>query len=482
MEKAENICYNTKVNRYLWEYVRSRIPHRRKFLMLKSSNKTETNIYTLEVSVSGEDFSKAILKAYNKQKNKIQLPGFRKGKAPLKMIEKFYGEGVFYEDALDIVYPEAVGDAIKEAGIEPVAAPHDLDVTKIGKDGVEMTMKVTVKPEISIANYKGIEADKEDASVVADDVKRELASMQERNARVVTVDDRKAKKNDIAVIDFEGFVDGVAFDGGKGENYELTLGSGQFIPGFEEQIVGHKTSDEFDVNVTFPTEYTPELAGKDAVFKVVLHEIKMKELPALDDDFAKDVDDEVDTLAELKKKIKAELSEKKKEDVERSFESAVLEKVVDLVEGEIPEVMYDSKLEDDVKDYENRLAQQGIPLDTYLQYMGMDRDKFKESMRDNAVKQVKLQLAVEKIAELEKIEATDEEADAKLQEMADMYQLELEQVKKWVNVEDVKKDVVGKKTVDFLVANAKAIVAEKPKKTTKKAVAKKEEEKPADAE
>ena len=398
--------------------------------MLKSANKTETNIYTLEVSVSGEDFNKAILQAYNKQKNKIQLPGFRKGKAPLKMIEKFYGEGVFYEDALDIVYPGVVGDAIKEAGIEPVAAPHDLDVTKIGKDGVEMTMKVTVKPEISIDNYKGIEADKGDASVCADDVKKELASMQERNARVVTVDDRKAKKNDIAVIDFEGFVDGVAFDGGKGENYELTLGSGQFIPGFEEQIIGHKTGDEFDVNVTFPTEYTPELAGKEAVFKVVLHEIKMKELPTLDDDFAKDVDDEVDTLAELKKKIKAELSDKKKEDVEKDFESAVLEKVVDLVEGEIPEVMYDNKLEDDVKDYENRLAQQGIPLDTYLQYMGMDRDKFKESMRDNAVKQVKLQLAVEKIAELEKIEATDEEAEAQLKEMADMYQLDVEQVKK----------------------------------------------------
>lgn len=450
--------------------------------MLKSANKTETNIYTLEVSVSGEDFNKAILQAYNKQKNKIQLPGFRKGKAPLKMIEKFYGEGVFYEDALDIVYPGVVGNAIKEAGIEPVAAPHDLDVTKIGKDGVEMTMKVTVKPEISIDNYKGIEADKGDASVCADDVKKELASMQERNARVVTVDDRKAKKNDIAVIDFEGFVDGVAFDGGKGENYELTLGSGQFIPGFEEQIIGHKTGDEFDVNVTFPTEYTPELAGKEAVFKVVLHEIKMKELPTLDDDFAKDVDDEVDTLAELKKKIKAELSDKKKEDVEKDFESAVLEKVVDLVEGEIPEVMYDNKLEDDVKDYENRLAQQGIPLDTYLQYMGMDRDKFKESMRDNAVKQVKLQLAVEKIAELEKIEATDEEAEAQLKEMADMYQLDVEQVKKWVNIEDVKKDVVGKKTVDFLVANAKAIVAEKPKKTTKKAAAKKEEEKPADAE
>ncbi len=458
------------------------MPHRRKFLMLKSANKTETNIYTLEVSVSGEDFNKAILQAYNKQKKKIQLPGFRKGKAPLKMIEKFYGEGVFFEDALDIVYPGVVSDAIKEAGIEPVAAPHDLDVTKIGKDGVEMAMKVTVKPEISVENYKGIEADKGDASVCADDVKKELASMQERNARVVTVDDRKAKKNDIAVIDFEGFVDGVAFDGGKGENYELTLGSGQFIPGFEDQIIGHKTGDEFDVTVTFPTEYTPELAGKEAVFKVVLHEIKMKELPALDDDFAKDVDDEVDTLAELKKKIKAELSDKKKEDVEKDFESAVLEKVVDLVEGEIPEVMFDNKVEDDVKDYENRLAQQGIPLDTYLQYMGTNRESFKESMRDNAVKQVKLQLAVEKIAELEKIEATDEEAEAQLKEMADMYQLELEQIKKWVNIEDVKKDVVGKKTVDFLVANAKAIVAEKPKKTTKKAAAKKEEEKPADAE
>ena len=224
--------------------------------MLKSANKTETNIYTLEVTVSGEDFNKAILKAYNKQKNKIQLPGFRKGKAPLKMIEKFYGEGVFYEDALDIVYPDVVSDAIKEAGIEPVAAPHDLDVTKIGKDGVEMTMKVTVKPEITIENYKGIKADKGDASVVADDVKKELASMQERNARVVTVDDRKAKKNDIAVIDFEGFVDGVAFDGGKGENYELTLGSGQFIPGFEDQIIGHNTGDEFDVNVTFCLLYT----------------------------------------------------------------------------------------------------------------------------------------------------------------------------------------------------------------------------------
>ena len=444
--------------------------------MLKSANKTETNIYTLEVAVSAEDFKAAILKAYNKQKNKIQLPGFRKGKAPLAMIEKFYGKEVFYEDALDIVYPTAVGAAIEEAGIDPVAAPHDVEVVKMDETGVELTFKITVMPEITIDGYKGIEADKGDASVTADDVKKELASMQERNSRTVTVEDaRKAKKNDIAVIDFEGFVDGVAFDGGKGENFELTLGSGQFIPGFEDQVIGKKAGEEFDVNVTFPTEYAAELAGKDATFKVKIHELKVKELPALDDEFAKDVS-EFDTLAELKKSIKADLVKTKTEQINREFESNVLEKVVELVEGEIPEVMYDNKLEDDVKEYEQRLAQQGIGLDMYLQYMGMDKDAFKESMRANAVKQVKLQLAIDKIAELEKIEATDEDADAKIQEMADMYQMEAEKIKQFIRIEDVKKDVIGQKTVDFLVANAKAIVAEKPKKTTKKAAAKKTEE------
>ena len=444
--------------------------------MLKSANKTETNIYTLEVAVSAEDFKAAILKAYNKQKSKIQLPGFRKGKAPLAMIEKFYGKEVFYEDALDIVYPETVGAAIEEAGIEPVAAPHDVEVTKMDETGVELTLKVTVMPEITIEGYKGIEAEKGDASVTADDVKKELASMQERNSRTVTVEEnRKAKKNDIAVIDFEGFVDGVAFDGGKGENFELTLGSGQFIPGFEDQVIGHKAGEEFDVNVKFPTEYAAELADKDAVFKVKIHELKVKELPALDDEFAKDVS-EYDTLAELKKSIKADLVKTKTEQVNREFESNVLEKLVELVQGEIPEVMIDNKLEDDVRDYEQRLAQQGIGLDMYLQYMGMDKEAFKQSMRANAEKQVKLQLAIEKVAELEGITATDEEADAKIQEMADMYQMEAEQIKKFVRIEDVKKDVVGQKTVDFIVANAKAIVAEKPKKTTKKAAAKKTEE------
>ncbi len=437
--------------------------------MLKSANKTETNIYTLEVAVSAEDFKAAILKAYNKQKKNIQLPGFRKGKAPLAMIEKFYGKEVFYEDALDILYPEVVGAAIEEAKIEPVAPPHDVDVTKMDETGVEMSLKITVMPEITIDGYKGLEAAKADASVTADDVKKELASMQERNSRTITVEEnRKAKKNDIAVIDFEGFVDGVAFEGGKGENHDLTLGSGQFIPGFEEQVIGHKAGEEFDVNVTFPTEYAAELAGKDATFKVKIHELKVKELPALDDEFAKDVS-EYDTLAELKKSIKADLAKAKTEEADNAFESAILEQVVALVEGEIPEVMYDNKLEEDVKAYEQRLAQQGIALDMYLQYMGMDKDAFKASMRDNAVKQVKLQLAIDKIAELENIEATDADADAKIQEMADMYQMEADKIKQFVRVEDVKKDVVGQKTVDFLVKNAKAIVAEKPKKTTKKA-------------
>ena len=445
--------------------------------MLKSANKTETNIYTLEVAVSAEDFKAAILKAYNKQKNKIQLPGFRKGKAPLAMIEKFYGKEVFYEDALDIVYPETVGAAIEEAGIEPVAAPHDVEVTKMDETGVELTLKITVMPEITIEGYKGIEAEKGDATVTADDVKKELASMQERNSRTITVEEnRKAKKNDIAVIDFEGFVDGVAFEGGKGENFELTLGSGQFIPGFEDQVIGHKAGEEFDVNVTFPEEYgATELAGKEAVFKVKIHELKVKELPALDDEFAKDVS-EFDTLAELKKSIKADLVKTKTEQVNREFESNVLEKLVELVQGEIPEVMIDNKLDDDVRDYEQRLAQQGIGLDMYLQYMGMDKEAFRQSMRANAEKQVKLQLAIDKVAELEGITATDEEAEAKIQEMADMYQMEAEQIKKFVRIEDVKKDVVGQKTVDFIVANAKPIVAEKPKKTTKKAAAKKTEE------
>ncbi len=449
--------------------------------MLKSANKTETNTYTLEVSIGGEEFKAAILKAYNKQKSKIAVPGFRKGKAPLSVIERYYGKGVFYEDALDILYPDVVGDAIKESGIEAVAAPYDVDVTKIDETGVEMTMKVTVKPEIEIGEYKGLQAVKADTTVSAADVKKKLEELQERNARLVTVEDRAVKKDDIAVINFEGFVDGVAFDGGKGEDFELTIGSGQFIPGFEDQIIGHNAGEEFDVNVTFPAEYTPELAGKEAVFKVKVNEIKVKELPALDDEFAKDVSEDADTLAALKKSIKAELTEAKKAQADRDFESALLEQLAANVQGEIPEVMYDNKVEEEINNFAQRLAQQGLNLDGYLKYTGMDLDALKASFREGAEKQVKLMLAVEKVVKLEGIEASDEEAEAKYAEMAEMYKMEAEQIKSFVPVADIKTDIVNGKAVQLVVDNAVAQAAEKPakktatKKTTKKAAEKKEE-------
>ncbi len=449
--------------------------------MLKSANKTETNTYTLEVSISGEDFKAAIVKAYNKQKGKIAIPGFRKGKAPLTVIERYYGKGVFYEDALDILYPEVVGDAIQESGIEAVAAPYDVDVSKIDETGVEMSMKVTVKPDVEIGEYKGLKAVKADTTVSAADVKKKLEEMQERNARLVTVEDRAVKKDDIAVIDFEGFVDGVAFDGGKGEGFELTIGSGQFIPGFEDQIIGHNAGEEFDVNVTFPEAYTPELAGKDATFKVKVNEIKVKELPELDDEFAKDVSEDADTLAALKKSIKAELTEAKKAQADRDFESALLEQLAANVQGEIPEVMYDNKVEDEINNFAQRLAQQGLNLDGYLQYTGMDMDQLKASFREGAERQVKLMLAVEKIVKLEGIEASDEEVEAKYTEMAEMYRMEAEQIKSFVPAADIKTDIVNGKAVQLVVDSAVAQAPEKPakkpaaKKTTKKAAEKKEE-------
>ncbi len=442
--------------------------------MLKSANKTETNTYTLEVSISGEDFKAAIVKAYNKQKGKISIPGFRKGKVPMQMVERYYGKGVFYEDALDILYPDAVGDAVKESGIEAVSAPFDVDVKEIGENGVEMSMKITVKPEIELTEYKGLKAEKAEAKVSAADVAKELEALQERNSRIISVEDRAVEKDDIAVIDFEGFVDGTAFEGGKGENFELTIGSGQFIPGFEDQIIGHNAGDEFDVNVTFPTEYAPELAGKDAVFKVKVNEIKVKELPELDDEFAKDVSDEAETLAALKKSIKADLTKKKKEEADKDFESALLEQLAANVQGEIPEVMYDNKVEEEVNAFSQRLAGQGMSLDMYMQYTGMNMDGLKASLRDGAEKQVKLMLAVEKIAKLEGIEASDEEVEAKYSEMAEMYKMEVEQIKKFVPAEDVRTDVVNGKAVQFVVDNAEAQAPEK-KSAAKKSADKSEE-------
>lgn len=424
-------------------------------MALKSSNKVETNTYEIEVTVTPEEFTDACKTAYMKQRKSIQLPGFRKGKATQGMVEKVYGEGAFYEEALEIVYPKAVTDAIEEANLRTVDQPYDLEVPVMSKsEGVEMKMKVTVYPEVKLGDYKGLTATMLDTEATDEDVAAELENMRDRNSRLVSVDDREAQMGDTAEIDFEGFVDGVAFDGGKGENYPLELGSGSFIPGFEEQVAGHKVDEEFDVNVTFPTEYAEELAGKDAVFKCKIHEIKTKEMPELDDEFAKDVS-EFDTLDELKEDIKKQIAEKKEKDAKVDFENQLIEQVVENMECEVPECMFAQRTDDMIRDYSYRLQMQGIDLNTYLSYLGQDMDSFKESFRTGAENQVKSSIALEAIVDAEKIEATDEEIEAEIQKLADQYQMEAEQVKNAVTTDQIAADVKTKKTVDLIVNSAK---------------------------
>lgn len=424
-------------------------------MALKSSNKVETNTYEIEVTVTPEEFTDACKTAYMKQRKSIQLPGFRKGKATQGMIEKVYGEGAFYEEALEIVYPKAVTDAIEEANLRTVDQPYDLEVPVMSKaEGVEMKMKVTVYPEVKLGDYKGLTATMSETAATDEDVNAELENMRDRNSRLVSVEDREAQMGDTAEIDFEGFVDGVAFDGGKGENYPLELGSGSFIPGFEEQVAGHKVEEEFDVNVTFPTEYAEELAGKDAVFKCKIHEIKTKEMPELDDEFAKDVS-EFDTLDELKEDIKKQIYEKKEKDAQTDFENQLIEQVVENMECEVPECMFAQRTDDMIRDYSYRLQMQGIDLNTYLSYLGQDMDSFKASFRTGAENQVKSSIALEAIVDAEKIEASEEEIEAEIQKLAEQYQMEAEQVKNAVSSDQIAADVKTKKAVDLIVNSAK---------------------------
>ncbi len=422
-------------------------------MALKSSNKVDTNTYEIEVTVAPEVFADACKSAYMKQRKSIQLPGFRKGKAT-QGIEKVYGEGAFYEEALEIVYPKAVSEAIEEAGLRTVDQPFDLDVPVMSKaEGVEMKMKVTVYPEVKLGDYKGLKATMLPTEASDEDVETELENMRDRNSRLVSVDDREAQMGDTAEIDFEGFVDGVAFDGGKGENYPLELGSGSFIPGFEEQVAGHKIDEEFDVNVTFPEEYAAELAGKDAVFKCKIHEIKTKEMPELDDEFVKDVS-EFDTLDELKADIKKNLSEKKEADAKADFENQLIEQVVENMECEIPECMFESRTNEMVQDYSYRLQMQGIDLNTYLSYMGQDMDTFKKTFREGSENQVKASIALEAIVAAENIEVTDEEIDAEVAKLADQYKMEADQIKAAVPADQLASDIKTRKALDLVVESA----------------------------
>ena len=450
-------------------------------MSLKSSNKIEENVWELEVAVDGETFMNAVNKAYLQQRKKINVPGFRKGKAPRAFIEKMYGEAVFYEDALEIVYPDAVSAAIEEAKLEVIDTPFDLEVPEMGKDGVVIKLKVTVMPEVKLGKYKGIKATKKSAKVSAEDVKSHINNMLEQNSRIVTVETkRKVKKNDIAVIDFEGFVDGVAFEGGKAENYELTIGSNQFIPGFEDQIIGHKAGEEFDVNVKFPEDYHAELAGKDATFKIKLHEIKVKEVPALDDEFVKDVS-EYDTVDELKKSVKEELENKKQHEVEAEANNEVLDKLADLVTAVIPDCMIEKKMDDDVQDFAYRLQMQGLDLKTYLKYTGSDEKTFREQYKEQAEKQVKLDLALAEIIKKENLEVSDADLEEEYAQYAKAYNMDVDQIKKAIPADNIKPELLQRKAVDFVIENASFAAEKKPaaKKAAAPKAEKADEEKPA---
>ncbi len=423
--------------------------------MLKSTNKVETNKYEVEVSVTAEQFEEAVQKAYLRRKNKVAIPGFRKGKAPRKMIEKLYGEAFFYEDAVNALIPTYVADAMDEAKLFPVVRP-EIDVTSLGKDtGVVFKVTAICKPEVEISDYKGIEVAKTVKAVTDEDVENELKRLQERQGRLVTVEGRAVENGDTTVIDFEGFIDGKPFEGGKENKYELKIGSGYFIPGFEEQIIGHNPGDEFTVNVTFPENYQMEdVAGKPAEFRVKLHEIKTVELPEIDDEFVKDVS-EFDTLDELKADIKKKAEERAAKAADREAENKLFDAVIEKMTAEIPNEMYENKIDEMVRDFEMRLSQQGLTLDLYLSYTGMAKDAFRKTFEENAQKQVKLRLALEKIAELENIEVSDADAEEEIKKIADQYRITVEQVKQIISVESVREDLKVQKASDIVKASAK---------------------------
>ncbi|MBQ9375737.1 MAG: trigger factor [Ruminococcus sp.] len=423
-------------------------------MSLKSSNKVETNKYELEIEISPEAFEEAIEKAYQKAKKKIQVNGFRKGKAPRRIIEREYGEAVFYEDAINELYGPEVDAAVKEAGLELVARP-DGEVTSVDKEkGVSIKVVCIVKPEVDIDGYKGIEVTKVVKDVTDEDVAKEVDKLREKNMRIVTVDDRAAEMGDDVVIDFEGFKDDVAFEGGKAEDFTLSLGSGQFIPGFEEAVAGHNIGEEFDINVTFPEDYqAKELAGAPVVFKIKLKSISKKELPELDDEMIKD-STEFDTVDEYKADVKKKLQEAAEKEADADVEQKLLDEVISKLEAEVPQEMFDNRANEMIAELEQRLAPQGITLDTYLQFSGQTMDSLKKVYDEQAEKQVKLRLALEKIAEKDNIEVSDDEINAEFDKLAEQYKMPVEQIKIYIKADDLKKDIAVGKAVDLVKDSA----------------------------
>lgn len=427
-------------------------------MSLKSSSKVATNRYQLEVAVDADVFEKAVDQAYHKENKKITIPGFRKGKAPRAFVEKYYGEKIFYDDAINAVYPDAMRSAVEEAKLEMIEDKIDFDLVSAGKDGLVFKATITTKPEVEIDGYKGIAATKKPVAVTDSDVDAEVAKVRERNSRMVTVEDRTAQNGDIAVIDFEGSVDGVPFEGGKGENYSLTLGSGQFIPGFEEQVAGHKSGEEFEVSVKFPEDYgSKDLAGKDAVFHVHLHEIKMKELPEVDDDFVKDVS-EFDTLEQYRADIRKKLTDAKEREAKDDVENQLIDKLAEILKAEIPQAMIENRINDDVSEFNYRLQSQGLNLESYMKYTGQDEKAIRDQFRPQAERQVKVRLALEKIAELENIRPSDEDLEDEYKKLAENYKMDADKVKKVIRAEDLMKDIAVEKAVAFVRDNA--VVAE----------------------
>lgn len=419
-------------------------------MSLKATNNVETNKYELEIEISAEDFEAAIEKAYLKARKNIAMPGFRKGKAPRKLIEKEYGEQVFFEDAVNLLYAPVVNGAVEESGLELVTRP-EVEVTEISKEnGVKLKATCITKPEVEVKDYKGIEVEKVVNPVTDEDINKQLDSLREKNVTVETVDDRAAENGDDVVIDFEGFKDDVAFEGGKAEDFTLSLGSGQFIPGFEDQIVGHNAGEDFDINVTFPEEYqVKELAGAPAVFKIKLKSISKKVMPELDDDMVKD-STEFDTVDEYKADVKKKLEEANEKHADSEVEAKIFDKVIENMTAEIPQVMFDNRVNEMISELEQRLAPQGISLDLYMQYTGQTIDTVKKAYAEQAEKQVKLRLALEKIAKLENIEVTEDELKAEFDKLAEAYKLDVDQIKQFIHDDDLKKDIAVGKAVDLI--------------------------------